>query len=253
MIQISDPVINHITFGPDGASRAAFQQMLHEVRAEGQPLGSIDFNNLIPMPEDLAIRAGFQTDQGLKLYTSFMKESAAVAKATLFMPETECSTIVAGHLAKWGAVKKKDPETWDLGEKAFQNIKKYGCPTWVVWAGLNWGTRDNACFCVPLDQDSDTMVFQTRGTAVPKLAAALSKKFPGQKITYSWADGDTGQHLGRMVFQGGKTIDAEIPQEPGALAQAMSAGVWRFQADMEGSARHARNRQKESGHRRPER
>ncbi len=68
------------------------------------------------MPEALAIRAGFQTDQGLKLYTSFMKESVTVAKETLFMPETECSTIVTGHLAKWGAVKQKDPETWELGE-----------------------------------------------------------------------------------------------------------------------------------------
>jgi len=253
MIHISDPVINHITFGSDSASRAAFQYMLHEVRAEGQPLGSIDFNKLIPMPEELAIRAGFQTNQGLKLYASFIEESAAVAKATLFMPETECSSIVAGHFAKWHAVKKKDPETWDLGEKAFQNIKKYGCPTWVEWAGLNWGTRDNACFCVPLDQDPDTMVFQTRRTAVPKLAAALSQKFPGQKIIYSWADGDTGRHLGRMVFQGGKAIETDIPQEPGALAQAMSAGVWRFQAEMERSARHARDSQKKDGHRRPER
>ncbi len=131
MIQISDPVINHITFGTDDAARAAFQHMLHEVQAEGQPLGSIDFNKLIPMPEALAIRAGFQTDQGLKLYSSFIEESAAIVKATLFMPETECSAIVTKHLAKWDAVKKKDPETWALGEKAFQNIKKYGCPTWV--------------------------------------------------------------------------------------------------------------------------
>lgn len=253
MIHISNPVINQITFGADDASRAVFQYMLHEVRAEGQPLGSIDFNKLIPMPEDLAIRAGFQTDRGLKLYVSFVEESAAVAKATLFMPEAKCSSIVTEHLAKWDAVKKKDPETWDLGEKAFQNIKKYGYPTWVEWVGLNWGTKDNAFNCAALDSTSDTMVFQTMRTAVPKIAAALSQKSPGQKLIYSWADGDTGRHLGRMVFQGGKAIETDIPQEPGALAQAMSAGVWRFQAEMERPARHARDRQKKDGHRRPER
>ncbi len=250
MIQISDPVINHITFGTDDAARAAFQHMLHEVQAEGQPLGRIDFNKLIPMPEALAIRAGFQTDQGLKLYSSFIEESAAIVKATLFMPETECSAIVTKHLAKWDAVKKKDPETWELGEKAFQNIKKYGCPTWVEWARQNWGTRDNACFCVPLDQDSDSMVFQTMRTAVPKIAAALSKKFPGQKITYIWAEDGRTEEAGHMVFQGGKAV--EIHVSPDCEARAMSAGVWRFQADMEGSACHAQD-QKKIGRRRMER
>ncbi len=249
MIQISDPVINHITFGTDDAARAAFQHMLHEVQAEGQPLGSIDFNKLIPMPEALAIRAGFQTDQGLKLYSSFIEESTAIVKATLFMPETKCSEIVTKHLAKWDAVKKKDPETWTLGEKAFQNIKKYGFPTWVEWARMNWGTRDNACFCVPLDHDSDTMVFQTMRTAVPKLAAALSKKYPGQTITYSWAEDGQKEAAGRMVFQGGKAV--EIHVSPGCEAHAMSAGVWRFQADMEGSC-HARD-QKKNGRRMVER
>ena len=246
-------IVNHITFGTDDASLAAFLFMLHEVRAEGQPLGSIDFNKLIPMPQELDMRAGFVTHLGLKQYMAFVAESAAVAKATMFTPEAECTPIVAGHLAKWDAVEKKDPEAWALGEKAFQNIKKYGCPTWVEWTGLNWGTRDNAFNCSALDSTSDTMVFQTTSTAVPKIVAALSKKHPAQEITYSWADGDTRQHLGRMVFKGGEAVEVDIPQEPAALAQAMSAGIWRFQAEVECPASPVRNSQKKTDHRRIER
>lgn len=249
MIHISNTVINHITFGTDDASLAAFHFMLHQVRAEGQPLGSIDFNKLIPMPEELNMKSGFLTHQGLKLYMDFQKESAVIARATLFTPEDKCTPIVMEHLAKWDAIEKKDPETWALGQQAFQNLKKYGCPTWVEWATLNWGTKDNAYSCAALDQNSDTMTFQTSRVAVPKLAVTLSEKFPEQEITYSWADADTKQHLGRMVFKNGKAIEVDIPQEPGALAQAMSAGVWRFQAAAEQGSDHARAPQKKARHR----
>lgn len=253
MIHVLHTMVNHITFGTDEASLAAFQSMLHEVRAEGQPLGSIDFNKLIPMPQELDMRAGFVTNLGLKQYITFMAESAITAQATLFMPDAERTAVVGAHLAKWGAVELKDPEAWALGKKAFQNLKKYGCPTWVEWSKLNWGTRDNAFHCTALDGASDTMAFQTTDTAVPKIAAALSEKFPSQNIIYHWADEKTMQHLGRMVFQGGKAIEVEISDEPAALAQAMSAGIWRFQAGMERSVRHTQDGQKKNRHRRPER
>lgn len=246
-------MVNHITFGTDEVSLSAFQFMLHEVQAEGQPLGSIDFNRLIPMPQELDMRAGFVTNLGLTQYINFMAESAITAQATLFASEAERTTIVGVHLAKWGAVELKDPEAWALGKKAFQNLKKYGCPTWVEWCKLNWGTRDNAFNCTALDSTSDTIVFQTTDTAVPKIAAELSKKFPAQNITYHWADEKTKQHLGHMVFQGGKAIEVEIPDEPAALAQAMSAGVWQFRADIEHSDHHTQDGQKKNRHRRPER
>ena len=42
-------ITNQITFGSDSASLAAFQKMLRDMRMEGQLLGSIDFNKLLPM------------------------------------------------------------------------------------------------------------------------------------------------------------------------------------------------------------
>ena len=43
-------VTNQLMFGQDADSLAAFQKMLEEVRETGKPLGTFDFNKLIPMP-----------------------------------------------------------------------------------------------------------------------------------------------------------------------------------------------------------
>ena len=74
-------VTNQITFGADSVSLAAFQHMLRELRAEGQPLGSIDFNKLVPMPPELKIECGSRTDAGLKLYKEFMAESTWISSS----------------------------------------------------------------------------------------------------------------------------------------------------------------------------
>lgn len=249
MIHISNTVSNHITFGTDDASLAAFRYMLHGVQRTAHPLGSIDFNKLIPTPQELAIEHSDRTTAGLKLYRAFMKESADLMKATLFAGKDERSAMEAGFRAKWGAIEQQNQEIWALGEQAYKNIMKYDCPTWYEWRNLNWGTASNATEFADLDEGGDTMAFTTSMTAVPKLVQAMSERFPEQKITYSWADGDTKQHLGRMVFKDGKAIEVNIPQEPGALAQAMSAGVWRFQAAMEQGSDHARAPQKRARHR----
>lgn len=249
-LHISGSIINHITFGSDDASLAVFRSMLHGVQRAAHPLGSIDFNKLIPTPQELAIEHSDRTAAGLRLYRAFMKESADLMKAALFAGKDERSARDAEFRAKWGDVEQQDQEIWVLGEQAHKNIMKYDCPTWYEWRNLNWGTASNATEFADLDEGGDTMAFTTGGTAVPKLVQAMSARFPEQEITYIWADGDTRQHLGRMVFKDGAAIEVDIPQEPGALAQAMSAGVWRLQAAAEQDLRKARTPQKKASHRR---
>lgn len=218
-------VTNQITFGSDAAARAVFQHMLHEMQAEGQPLGSIDFNKLIPMPEELNIEAGSRTDDGLKLYTEFMKESAAVAQATMFASEDKCSAVVGAHLKKWHDIEQKNQKAWDLGEKAFQNIKKYGHPTWYDWCIEHWETKWNAYQCRPLDAHADTMVFYTAWGSVPKLTAVLSKRYPDQEVVYRWADEDLGYNVGEITFKNGEEIDSNIPSNDSRAAYEMSAEI----------------------------
>lgn len=250
---MAESVLNHITFGPDEASLAAFRFMLHEVRRPAHPLGSIDFNKLIPTPQDLAIEHSERTEAGLKLYQTFMQEKLDLMRAGLSISRDERIAKADVLRKKWDAKEQKNPEIWELGRQAYINIVKYDCPTWHEWRQKHWGTARNATEYVSLGDAADTMIFTTAGAAVPKVVQAMSRRFPRQEITYTWADGETRQHLGRMVFQASYAIEVKIPDEPAALAQAMSAGIWRFQAEMEYFHQDRTGQHKKKGHERQER
>jgi len=199
--------------------------MLREMQAEGKPLGSIDFNKLIPMPEELNIESGSRTDRGLELYKEFLKESAAVSEANLLAPEKERVAAKQAFVSKWAAKKKQDPECWKLGEKAFQNIQKYGCPTWYEWCNQHWGTKWNAYGCRPLDDKADTVEFLTAWDAVPELVKLLSKRYPQQEVAYCWADENLGFNVGEAVFKNGEEIDGNIPYGGSREAYELAAEI----------------------------
>ena len=104
---MSNQVTNFISFGNGPEQVAAFHKMLRELRQEDDVYGSLDFNKLIPMPEPLNIESGTWTNQGLQAYRSFMAGSKNVE-----------------------AFKKEHPKEWELGKLAYENIQKYGYPTW---------------------------------------------------------------------------------------------------------------------------
>lgn len=218
-------ITNRITFGRDDASLAAFQRMLHEMRAEDQPLGSFDFNKLIPMPRELNIECSSKTNAGLKLYTDFLKERVNVAIAALFETKSEQSVATAVLLSKWGIIAKKEPDIWDLGKRAYQNIQKHGHPTWREWRLEHWGTKWNAYQCAPLDNSADTMVFHTVWNSIPKLVKALSGKYPNQTITYRWADEDIGHNVGEFTLRGGEIVGANVPENDSQEAYEMAAKI----------------------------
>lgn len=246
-------MINRITFGSDKAARTAFHSMLQEVRAEGQPLGSVDFNKLVPMPSELNIDSGSRTDTGLKLFGNYLCEAAQVAADMPDATPNERAAALFRFMDSWQKKHKVDPEVWELGKKAYRNIQKYGCATWREWRGLNWGNKWNAYQCVPLDERADTMEFQTANCAVPKIAAAVSKRFPGQTVIYSWFGLDLTQSLGRMVFQDGKAVSINVPENELALACAMSSGVWRFGAKVEHPKETGQPQRKKAGRKEAER
>ena len=114
---------------------------------------------------------------------------------------------------------------WTLGEQAYQNVQKYGCPTWYEWANQNWGTKWNAYQCKPLSKGDDTMIFLTAWGSAPNIVAALSRKYPAQTITYCWADENIGYNVGEAVFRGGECVGLNVPEEGSPAAYEMAAGI----------------------------
>lgn len=207
-------VTNQLTFGPDAASLAVFHKMLEDVRETGKPLGTFDFNRLLPMPKALNIERSSMTDEGLKLYQAYVRELAQAGPAGEDAAKE-----------KWSALQKGNPDVWALGEQAYQNIQQYGCPTWYEWANENWGTKWNAYQCAALSEDADTMTFLTAWNSVPDIVAALSRKYPDQIITYRWADENIGYNVGEMVFRGGKCVSQNVPEEATPAAYRMTAEI----------------------------
>ena len=218
-------ITNQITFGSDGAALAAFQRMLHDVRMEGQPLGSFDFNKLLPMPKELDMEAGTRTDRGLKLVREYHHALADLEQQKSALTPKEYAANLRQCEGLYRKKRIADPETWALGEKAYSNIQRFGSPTWYEWCNRNWGTKWNAYGFPPLEKNSDTMEFYTAWDSVPKIISLLSKKYPEQTITYRWADEDIGHNVGEFTIKDGEVIDINVPEGGSREAYEMAAEI----------------------------
>lgn len=192
-------VTNQITFGTSKAALAVFHNMLEAVQANGEPLGSIDFNKLIPTPPGLNIEHSTYMEKGLELYRAYMRELDSSDPVKHFRIKQ-----------KWEPQRMADPVTWALGKQAFENTQKYGSPTWYSWAIKNWGSKWNAYQCKPLDKNAGTMTFLTAWSAVPNILEAISRRYPDQTITYRWADEDIGYNVGEKTFRNGKCVGERV-------------------------------------------
>ena len=103
-------VRNKVTYdGPPEKIR----QMLEEIRLDGKPLGTIDFNKIIPMPESLNIESGTRTDPAMQMYARYIKARSA-----------------GEPLDSFEAYRADHEEEWHLGRQAFENAMQYGHKTW---------------------------------------------------------------------------------------------------------------------------
>ena len=123
-------ITNQITFGSDSAAQAAFQRMLRDIQMEGQPLGSIDFNKLLPMPKELDMEAGSRTDRGLKLVQEYHHALADLERRKPGLTTAEYALSLRQCQGLYRQKRLADPMTWDLGEQAYSNMQRFGSPTW---------------------------------------------------------------------------------------------------------------------------
>lgn len=178
-----------------------------------EPLGTVDFNVLIPMPESLQIESGTVGARGLDIYRRFMNEIKGSA---------------SGNRAEIEAKFKQelnDDEAWDLGKQYYENILEHGFPTWYEWAYKNWGTKWNAYDCEPADFDRHRLSFLTAWCGVPDILKKISEKFPEVSIGYAWADEDIGSNVGVIEYKDGVEVEWFIPKSGTKEAFELAAEI----------------------------
>ena len=168
--------------------------------------GPVDFNKLIPMPSELEIESGSRTAAGFKEYMGFLAE-------------TGCHTeLEDNYLVTYPEI---DREEWDLGKQAYQNIQKYGCPTWYEWRIQNWGAKWNASGAEVLD---GRLSFLTAWNAPKQILQKLSQMFPSITIHHVWADEDIGFNCGECTYQNGTVTQEYLPS--GQEAVELACDLW---------------------------
>ena len=134
-------------------------------------------------------------------------------------------------LVPWNTLKKYmmkkhgvDADTWDLGHKAYDNMKKYGDMTWYSWCSYHWGTKWNAYECT-MWEEGHVFQFETAWNSCYMIICALSKKFPDVKMILKFADEDIGYNTGIYTFLD-DLFESELPEGGSTEAYELASRIW---------------------------
>jgi len=176
------------------AEQNRVNEVLNLIKNEKENM-AIDFEKIIPMPAELHIDECSTGDYGLAVIKKQNNEDMSIYEEELVKNFNNM------------CLESKD-EALELGQKYYDNLKKYGYKTWYDWSRDNWGTKWNAMNTELMD--SDSIYFETAWNGVEPLICALSEKFPDVEFEYKYADEDTGYNCGEGSVQNGE-IDMYYP------------------------------------------
>jgi|TARA_R110000868_G_scaffold7148_2_gene39263 hypothetical protein len=165
----------------------------------------LDFNRLVPMPEELRGTSSpvrIQTQEEIdKTWVDWRKAKEAKADS-----------------GPMGLHSFEQERPFGLGitqAKYDELMAKYGCADWYEWAICNWGTKWN-CYGVTewsfneIDKDTlcATIYYETAWSPVSLLFLKVSKDYPTLEFFHEFAD-EGGAFLGSEVILNGQVISEE--------------------------------------------
>lgn len=166
----------------------------------------LDFNKLIPMPEDLKIESGSRGEKGLiflylssndpnerlileKAYRSLNPFNKQIYKDVHFKE-------MDSNLAKY-KIDDSFKEDIELGNKYLNNYKKYGYCNWYNWSVDKWGTKWNVedeVSVIDLDDDNYEIRFDTAWSCPVGIIKEFSKLCDNGELDWMYYDEDYDGH-----------------------------------------------------------
>ena len=171
-------------------------RVLREVQNDYLGLGSIDFNKLIPVPEELRSGNEAEISAGRVIYRKFQKVNPTVSK--------EHEEIYISLLSP------QERNRFLLGRKAVRLEEKYGVFTYYDWCSKHWGPRMNAEGLVRR-AEPDSIRFRTLWKPPHPVMEALARRYPDIRFVHEWADEDIGINCGTRIYRNGRLEEERFP------------------------------------------
>lgn len=160
----------------------------HEQITKGEK--GFSFMNIIPMPKELNVDAGFMADIAEQWNKASDEEKKAIEDKIGITDNKE---------------KKAELQIY------LDNIVKFGFPTWYEWSVHNWGTKWDACETYYAYSGKTINIgFDTAWNTPAPLFMELSKQYPSLEIYVEYADEDLGSNCGTYSIFNGAIQEEEI-------------------------------------------
>lgn len=189
-------VQNILTFGGSAEAVKKVMDFIKGKNADDDGTSLIDFNVIVPMPDDLKI-----------------DETTAGHDAMLYLKlqhdpnRTEDFEKVKEKVDGWSEESREG--YMELGRAYIKNLRMYGATTWYDWRRTHWGTKWNA-YDQHLDGDG-SIWFNTANSTPAPVIERIAQLFPEVTIDLLYADEDAGYNVGHVTFEDGECVDAYLP------------------------------------------
>lgn len=210
------------------ADEETVQNILNDIKNDEKGMGSIDFNKLIPMPPELNIEKGSDTQKGCKLFSKYANRAQKII-TTLNNPNVDNEEFTKAALAQKELIKElnglsdENKRLFDLGKQYNENVNNYGYGDWYDWSVANWDTKWNA---YDFSHYENTISFSTAWSAPDSVIRAISEKYPDVEVFHRWADEDLGTNLGECEYKNGDIVYQHIPDSFSKEAYDMAFEIW---------------------------
>lgn len=219
-------VKNIITIQAEGER---LEEILSAIKDDKLEIGSIDFNKIIPMPEELNIEKGSDSTKGFEMFIKYVEKTAAIKEFVNEQPLTP-ERLKYAQEQKESVIKslnnmsEEDKRLFQLGKQMFDNIDKYGYSDWYEWSIANWDTKWNA-YDMGFD-GKNTLCFYTAWSAPENVIRTLATKYPEIGINHRWADEELGNNLGEREYKNGDIVYQHIPDSFSKEAYDIAFEIW---------------------------
>lgn len=195
----------------------------HVIEAMLNADGRIDFNTMAPFP-------------GPNDWDSIAMDAEEAAEIICGIPVSDhplIAALEAGNRARFD-IKKLHDESFKQFVGMVENYRACGYLHSMDFARKVWGTKWNACEPVA-DPTAGTAQFETAWACPEPILVELSKRFPDEEITVTYADEDIGSNCGTFTLKAGVTITSDIAPSWGDMTDAQKSRWKAFAYSVKGT------------------